>query len=103
MSDGNEKILALLPAYNEAAHLKQVLTEIKNHIADILVVDDGSKDETAAIARECGVALLSRGYNCGKGQSLRDGYAWALENGFDAVIMLDNCSFNGVALGNNSW
>ncbi len=84
------KILALLPAYNEAAHLEKVLTEVKKYIDAILVVDDGSKDETAAIARKCGVELLSRGYNCGKGQSLRDGYAWALEKGFDAVIMLDS-------------
>ncbi len=90
MGNGNERFLALLPAYNEAAHLEKVLTEVKKYIGDILVVDDGSKDETAAIAEKCGVHLLSRGYNCGKGQSLRDGYAWALENGYDAVIMLDS-------------
>ena len=90
MGNGNERFLALLPAYNEAAHLEKVLTEVKKYIRDILVVDDGSKDETAAIAGNCGVELLSRGYNCGKGQSLRDGYAWALEKGFDAVIMLDS-------------
>ena len=90
MGNGNERFLALLPAYNEAAHLEKVLTEVKKYIGDILVVDDGSKDETAAIAKNSGVGLLSRGYNCGKGQSLRDGYSWALENGFDAVIMLDS-------------
>ncbi len=90
MGNGNERFLALLPAYNEAAHLEKVLTEVKKYIGDILVVDDGSKDETAAIAKKSGVELLSRGYNCGKGQSLRDGYAWALEKGFDAVIMLDS-------------
>lgn len=86
----DSKILALLPAYNEAAHLGGVLEAVKQHIGDILVVDDGSKDETAAIARNSGVELLSRGYNCGKGQSLRDGYTWALKNGYDAVIMLDS-------------
>ncbi len=90
MIEENERILALLPAYNEAAHLGKVLAEVRKYIRPILVVDDGSKDETASIARECGVDLLSRGYNCGKGQSLRDGYAWALEKGFDAVIMLDS-------------
>ena len=85
-----EKILALLPAYNEAAHLETVLEKVKQHISDILVVDDGSKDNTAEIARSSGMELLSRGYNCGKGQSLRDGYGWALEQGYDAVIMLDS-------------
>lgn len=84
------KILALLPAYNEAAHLEKVLNSVKRCIGDILVVDDGSKDETAKIAENCGVNLLSRGYNCGKGQSLRDGYSWALERGYEAVIMLDS-------------
>ena len=90
MVDENKHILALLPAYNEAAHLEKVLTEVKKYAGDILVVDDGSKDETAAIAEKCGVNLLSRGYNCGKGQSLRDGYDWALDQGYDAVIMLDS-------------
>ena len=86
----NIKILALLPAYNEEAHLEKVLNEVKKQITDILVVDDGSKDRTAQIARDAGVNLLSRGYNCGKGQSLKDGYNWALEHGYDAVIMLDS-------------
>ena len=90
MPEKNNKFLALLPAYNEEAHLGQVLEAVKRQTSDVLVVDDGSKDRTAAIAREAGVELLSRGYNCGKGQSLKDGYSWALERGYDAVIMLDS-------------
>ena len=90
MENEREKVLALLPAYNEAAHLGSVLEEVKKYIDDILVVDDGSKDETASIARAAGVNLLSRGYNLGKGQSLKEGYAWALENGYEALIMLDS-------------
>lgn len=91
MIDGKEmKILALLPAYNEEAHLGKVLRAVREQISDVLVVDDGSKDNTAQIARDEGVELLSRGYNCGKGQSLKDGYSWALEHGYDAVIMLDS-------------
>ena len=86
----NIKIMALLPAYNEAAHLAEVLRGVKKQISDILVVDDGSRDNTCEIARNEGVEVLSRGYNCGKGQSLKEGYAWALEHGFDAVIMLDS-------------
>ena len=90
MAGENDRFLALLPAYNEAAHLAGVLEAVKKQIGDILVVDDGSKDNTAEIARNSGVELLSRGYNCGKGQSLRDGYKWALDHGFTAVIMLDS-------------
>ncbi|MBR6090446.1 MAG: glycosyltransferase family 2 protein [Anaerolineaceae bacterium] len=90
MADGNEKILALLPAYNEEAHLGAVLEAVKLQISDILVVDDGSKDNTAEAARASGVELLSRGYNLGKGESLKEGYTWALDRGYDAVIMLDS-------------
>ena len=77
MPDENihDNFLALLPAYNEEAHLGQVLEAVRRQIPDVLVVDDGSKDRTAAVAREAGVELLSRGYNCGKGQSLKDGYS----------------------------
>lgn len=90
MITDSAKILILLPAYNESAHIREVLSKIKKqNLTDILVVDDGSSDNTSEIVRECGVNLLSRGYNCGKGQSLKDGYQWALEQGFDAVIMLD--------------
>lgn len=90
MEIDHEKILALLPAYNEAAHLGPVLEEVKKQIDDILVVDDGSRDDTATIARAAGVELLSRGYNLGKGQSLKEGYSWALSHGYDALIMLDS-------------
>lgn len=85
-----KKIIALLPAYNEEKHLGAVLAEVAKYISDIMVVDDGSADRTAEIVREAGVELLSRGYNCGKGQSLKDGYTRAMELGYDAVIMLDS-------------
>lgn len=90
MADNEVKVLALLPAYNESAHLEKVLTGVKKHISDVLVVDDGSADQTAEIARRCGAEVLARGYNSGKGQSLKDGYSWALSHGYDAVIMLDS-------------
>ena len=85
-----DSLYIVMPAYNEAAHLGGVLDSVKKQIRDVLVVDDGSKDGTADIARNCGAELLSRGYNCGKGQSLREGYSWALAHGYDAVIMLDS-------------
>lgn len=84
------KVLTLLPAYNEEKHLASVLEAVKKETGEILVVDDGSADATASIAREAGVNLLSRGYNCGKGKSLKEGYQWALDHGYDAVIMLDS-------------
>ncbi len=94
MSESEKKIqpryLILLPAYNEEKYLKAVIDAVKKQNEDILVIDDGSSDQTLKIAQDEGVHVLSRGYNMGKGQSLKDGYQWALENGYDAVIMLDS-------------
>lgn len=84
------RVMAFLPAYNEEAHLPAVLSELKPLIETILVVDDGSTDRTAELARAAGVEVLSRGYNLGVGETTREGLAWALKNDFDAVVMLDS-------------
>jgi len=81
------KILVLLPAYNESAHIAAVIAEASTHLP-VLVVDDGSKDGTADIAQKNG-ALVIRQVNQGKGKALRVGFQYALEHGFDAVITLD--------------
>ena len=85
-----KRVMAMLPAYNEEAHLPEVLSELKQYIETILVIDDGSVDRTVEIARDMGVNVLSRGYNLGVGQTTRDGLEWALEQGFDAAVMLDS-------------
>ncbi len=83
------KIAALLPAYNEEKHIGSVLEALKQHLSPIIVVDDGSVDQTKAVAEAHGAIVLSRGYNMGYGQSVKDGLRWALDNGFDAVVTLD--------------
>ena len=83
------KIAALLPAYNEEKHIGSVIDELKKYVTPILVVDDGSADHTRKIAEEKGAVVLSRGYNMGYGQTVKDGLHWVLENGFDAVVILD--------------
>ncbi len=85
-----KRVMAILPAYNEEAHLPAVLTELKQYIETILVIDDGSVDRTVEIARDLGINVLSRGYNLGVGQTTRDGLAWALDRGCDAAVMLDS-------------
>jgi glycosyltransferase involved in cell wall biosynthesis len=55
----------------------------------VLVVDDGSEDETARLARLAGAHVIRHGKNRGKAAALRSGFAWALENGFDLVVSLD--------------
>lgn len=81
-------LLALIPAYNEAAAIQRVVTESLAHLP-VLVVDDGSRDNTAALAEAAGATVLVQNPNAGKGAALRRGFAWALERDFDAVIALD--------------
>ncbi len=82
------KILALIPAYNEAAHIADVVTGVRAHLP-ALVVDDGSTDDTAARAEGAGATVLRQVSNQGKGVALRAGFRWALDEGVEAVLTLD--------------
>ena len=82
------KILALIPAYNEAAAIREVITRVSVHLP-VLVVDDGSRDETANIAEAAGARVLRQAPNQGKGTALRAGFRQALDEQFDAVLTLD--------------
>ncbi len=84
----NRNILALIPAYNESARLAAVVSGALVHLP-VLVVDDGSTDDTAAIAERAGAAVLRQRPNQGKGAALRAGFRQAMEAGYDAVLTLD--------------
>jgi glycosyltransferase involved in cell wall biosynthesis len=66
-------VLALIPAYNETPHIVSVVTGALAHLP-VLVVDDGSTDDTAARARASGAAVLRQTPNQGKGTALRTGF-----------------------------
>lgn len=85
----SEKTLVLIPAYNAARTIGDVVKSCLNIIDNILVVDDGSRDDTAAVASSAGAEVVSHPKNRGKGGALKTGFAWALEHRFDAVITLD--------------
>lgn len=82
------KILALIPAYNEAARIAQVVTRARAHLP-VLVVDDGSQDDTSVHAERSGAIVLRQTPNQGKGAALRAGFGWALKADYDAVLTLD--------------
>lgn len=82
------RLLALIPAYNESAAIQRVVTESLGHLP-VLVVDDGSQDNTASLAQAAGAEVLVQNPNQGKGAALRRGFVYALENNFDGVIALD--------------
>ena len=83
------KILAIIPAYNVAPYIKNVISETKKYLGDILVIDDGSGDSTGDIARDCGVIVIAHEINRGKGAALKTGFGYAIGQGYEAVITLD--------------
>jgi glycosyltransferase involved in cell wall biosynthesis len=82
------EILALIPTYNEAKHIAGVVSATLAHLP-VLVVDDGSTDDSAARAEAAGAQVLRQTSNQGKGVALRAGFRHALDRGVAAVIMLD--------------
>jgi glycosyltransferase involved in cell wall biosynthesis len=88
MPESAQKILALVPAYNEGGRVRAVIEGASKHLP-VLVVDDGSSDETAEHAEHAGADVVRQQPNQGKGAALRTGFRDALEHGFDAVVTLD--------------
>jgi glycosyltransferase involved in cell wall biosynthesis len=83
------KTAALIPAYNEADYIKDVVAQCRGFIAEVVVYDDGSTDGTVDLARGAGAEVVVHSRNQGKGQTLFDGLDLLSERGYDAVICLD--------------
>jgi len=79
----------LIPSFNAEKTLAAVAAECLDVGVPVVVVDDGSTDGTGRVAATLPVVVLRHGHNQGKGRALRTGFAWALEQGYDAVITLD--------------
>ncbi len=86
--DNKPNVLALIPAYNESERIEAVIRASCAYLP-VLVVDDGSKDTTAEIARHAGAEVLVQSPNQGKGAALVRGFRHALQGDYDAVITLD--------------
>ena len=82
-------VLVVVPAFNEAASIGQVLDGIQSHGFRVLVIDDGSTDETSVVAHQKNAIVLSLPLNVGVGGALRCGFRYAVENGFSAIIQCD--------------
>jgi glycosyltransferase involved in cell wall biosynthesis len=83
--------LAIVPAYNEAGMVARVVRDIRREAPgfDVLVVDDGSTDGTAAEAESEGATVISHPYNLGIGGAVQSGYKYALRHGYDVAVQVD--------------
>lgn len=84
-------ILVIVPAYNEEESLPGVIGDLREQIpsAEVLIVNDGSRDATARIALDMGVKVLDLPFNLGIGGAVQAGYLYAHQNGYDAAVQFD--------------
>ena len=83
------KTLAAIPCYNEGLAIGSVVLIARKHVDDVLVVDDGSTDNTVEVAKEAGAVVVSHEVNKGKGVAIKTALKYASEGGFDALVLLD--------------
>jgi glycosyltransferase involved in cell wall biosynthesis len=81
-----ERVSVIIPSFNVERSIKEVLSRIPKNVFEILVVDDGSKDNTGKIAKSAGVKLITHDINYGKGRAMRTGISNAKG---DIIVFLD--------------
>jgi glycosyltransferase involved in cell wall biosynthesis len=90
-SSGKGRVLAILPAFNEGGSIAHLIGEL-NALADppdVLVVDDGSSDDTAAVAEGAGAKVLRLPFNCGIGATVQAGILWGIEREYEILARFD--------------
>ena len=84
------RVLVIIPAFNEAGAIATVVGDIRTHCDyDVVVIDDGSTDDTARRAATAGAEVLRHPCNLGIGAAVQTGYLYALRGGYDLVIRQD--------------
>src|SRR5882724_11623886 len=84
------KAAAIIPAYREEKHISDVVRRARRQLDHVLVVDDGSNDQTARCAREAGAEVTVHNQNRGKGEAIKTGLRYCLDRQFTGVILLDS-------------
>ncbi len=83
------KVIAAIPCYNEERFIGSVVLKARELVDQVIVVDDGSTDETARIAEAAGALVVRHEVNKDKGMAMNTAFQWAKENGVQAMVMLD--------------
>jgi len=85
------KTLVLIPAYNEGTRIGQVVRQVREIVPeyDVLVVNDGSRDNTALVASAAGAEVVSHPFNLGYGVAIQTGYKYALAQAYEYLVQMD--------------
>jgi len=91
MTEAQRRVLVVVPTYDERENLPGALERLRVHTpdADVLVVDDGSRDLTSAVARAAGARVATLPFNLGVGGAMRTGFLHAARGGYAAVVQVD--------------
>ena len=85
-----DAVWVVIPAYNESKHISDVIQKTKKYCKNIIVIDDGSKDDTYEIAKNLDVYVLKNIVNMGKGATLKTGCDYALKQNAKLIIVMDS-------------
>ena len=88
-SNNGKRTLALIPCLNEDQTIGSIVLKTKKHVDKVLVIDDGSSDDTARIAKAAGARVISHKKNYGKSVAIKTGFKYALKYNYDYVITID--------------
>jgi glycosyltransferase involved in cell wall biosynthesis len=83
------KVCAVIPAFNNETTIAKVVEGARAHLEQVLVIDDGSTDDTPYAAADAGAQVIRVSKNRGKGNALRVAFRFARENGLDAIVTMD--------------
>ena len=85
----SNKTWVVIPAYNESERIGSVIRDVKKYVKNIVVVDDGSVDNTVKVAEESGALVLKHVINIGKGSVVKTGCDFAVKKGASSIILID--------------
>jgi glycosyltransferase involved in cell wall biosynthesis len=83
------KLIAIIPAYNEESTIGDVIKSTSSFVYEILVINDGSTDRTADVAKNAGATVIDNIVNRGLGKTIKRGYEEAIKRGADIVVQID--------------
>jgi glycosyltransferase involved in cell wall biosynthesis len=91
LTEVQARAIVIVPAYNESASIARVLDDLSTHAPeyDVVVIDDGSTDATANVARAHGARVIVLPFNLGIGGAMQTGYRYAAEHGYDVAVQVD--------------
>lgn len=89
-SSSDSRVFVVLPAFDEEAAIAEAVAGVRALYENVVVVDDGSSDETAVAARSAGAIVVQHAVNRGQGAALQTGIEFAIRNGADIVVTFDS-------------